>query len=175
VEEVAEAFVGARGPPVDDVGAWMDRLRGAAADLDLGVQALDARAVCGRVHLESALLHARRAFDRGDQLSRTLEVEWVLCAAGVRQVDAAFGRAGVRPGCTAFALLVIAAGVDGPSPEAVAALLEGTGLARDDGMLECTGEALRMLGVGEAEMAAVPEARWTDLVLERTALLDLER
>ena len=172
---MAEEFAGTRGPPVEDVDAWMSRLRGAAAGLGLSVQVLDAGAVCGMVHLESALLHARRAFERGEQLSRTLEVEWVLCAAGVRQVGAAFERSGVRPGCTSFALLVLAEGGEGPSPEALASLLGATGLERDDSVLECTDEALRRLGVGEAELATVPQERWVDLALERTALLDLER
>ena len=172
---MTEDFLGTRGPPVVDVDTWMGRLRGAAASLGLSVQVLDAGAVCGRVHLESALLHARRAFERGEQLSRTLEVEWVLCAAGVRQVGAAFERSGVRPGCTAFALLVLAEGGDEPSQEALASLLDEIGLTRDDAVLECTDEALRRMGVGEAELAAVPEERWPDLVLERTALLDLER
>ena len=65
--------------------------------------------------------------------------------------------------------------MEGPSPEALTSLLDATGLERDDSVLECTDEALRRMGVGEAERAAVPEERWPDLVLERTALLDLER
>ena len=167
-------FLGARGPSVEHVDMWMRQLQRAAASLDLSAQAMDAGAVCGRVHLESALIHARRAFDRGDNLARTLWVEWVLCAAGVRQVDAAFQRVGITPGTREFAILLLAG--DGEiAEEAGDTLLEKLGLERDDDVLACSEEALRRLGVGLAELETVPRDRWTDLALERVALLDLER
>jgi len=172
---MAEAFVGARGAPVVHVDVWMRSLQRAAEARDLTAQALDASAVCGRVHLESALLHARQAMGRGDNLARTLLVEWVLCAAGVRQVDVAFRRAGIRPGSDAFAIMLIADGDVVPGEEVVGGLLGELDLARDDGVLECTEEALRNLGVGDEELAAVPRERWTELALERVAMLDLER
>jgi KEOPS complex subunit Cgi121 len=172
---MTDAIIGARGQPVEHVDLWMRQLQRAAASLDLSAQALDAGAACGTVHMESALLHARRAFDRGDNLARTLWVEWVLCAAGVRQVDVAFQRAGIRPGTEEFAILLLAEEGKDVSDEAVTTLLEMLGLERDDAVLECTEAALLRLGVGQAELAAVPETRWPDLALERVALLDLER
>ena len=172
---MAELLLGARGPPVAEVDPWMRRLRKVAATRGVTVQALDARAVCGRSHVESALLHARRAFERGRQFSKTLEVEWVLCAAGARQVSSAFARAGVRPGTDSFALLLLTEGDAHPRDDIVASLLAGMDLVRDDGALECTRDAMQILGIGETELAAVPEERWPDLVLERVALLDLQR
>jgi len=172
---MAEAFFGAVGEPVVHVDMWMRSLQRAAEARDLTAQALDAGAVCGRVHLESALLHARRAMERGDNLARTLLVEWVLCAAGVRQVDVAFRRAGIQPGSDAFAIMLIADGDTVPGEEVVDGLLSELGLTRDDGVLECSEDALRNLGVGVEELAAVPRERWTELALERVAMLDLER
>ncbi len=170
----AELFLGARGPPVEHVDMWMRQLQRTAGSMDLSAQAMDARAVCGMVHLESALLHARRAFERGDNLARTLWVEWVLCAAGVRQVDAAFQRVGIHPGTEGFAILLLAE--DGDIADGTGdAFLEELGLERDDDVLACSEDSLSRLGVGEVELAAVPEERWTDLALERVALLDLER
>jgi tRNA threonylcarbamoyladenosine modification (KEOPS) complex Cgi121 subunit len=102
-------------------------------------------------------------------------IEWVLCAAGVRQVDVAFKVVGIRPGTDSFAIMLIAdEGLD-VSEEAVSSLFSSIGLERDDGVLDCTEEALRILGVGDAELAAVPRDRWSDLALERVALLDLDR
>lgn len=172
---MADTIIGARGPPVEHVDVWMRQLQRAAASLDLSAQALDAGAACGTAHLDSALLHARRAFDRGDNLARTLWVEWVLCAAGVRQVDVAFQRAGIRPGTDEYAILLLSEEGEEVSDDTVATLLKMLGLERDDDVLECNEEALRQLGVGEAELAAVPMDRWPDLALERVALLDLER
>ena len=156
--------------PRRDVDVYVE----AAKSLDMLAQVLDARSVCGRVHLENALHHAERAFERGINLARTLPIEWVLCAAGVRQVDVAFQRVGIRPGADAFAIMLVR-DEEAPSDEQVSTLLTMLGLERDDDVLECTEGSLRALGVGDAELAAVPEERWPDLALERVALLDLER
>jgi KEOPS complex subunit Cgi121 len=154
---------------------WMRQLQRAAKDHDLVAQVLDATAVCGRVHLESAFLHASRAMERGNNLARTLLIEWVLCAAGVRQVDLAFQRVGVRPGTDRFAVMLIADDDLVPGEEQVAEVLDAAELARNDSVLECDEAALRTLGVGDAELAAVPRDRWPDLALERVAMLELER
>jgi len=170
-----EAILGASGPPVEDVEAWLAGLRTAADGLCMRAQALDADAVCGLPHLLSALAHAHRAFERGNNLARTLEVEWALCAAGVRQVGPALERVGVRRGTTRFAMLVTYEGEPVLADDAAAALMRAAGLRPDEGALEFRPAALRRLGVSDAELAAVPEDRWQGLALERVALLDLER
>jgi KEOPS complex subunit Cgi121 len=172
---MAETFIGARGEPVVHVDMWMRQLQRTAKSLDMVAQVLNASAVCGRVHLESAYLHARRAMERGTNLARTVLIEWVLCAAGVRQVDVAFQRVGIRPGSEAFAILLVADDDLVPTEGQVTALLETIDLERDDSLLDCTEAALRNLGVGDAELAAVPLESWPDLALERVALLELER
>ena len=161
---------------MEHVDVWMRNLQRAAGSVDLSAQAMDAGAVCGRVHLKSALVHARQAFARGDNLARTLWVEWVLCAAGVRQVDVAFKRVGIRPGTTVFAILLLSEEEEEAVTEEVSQTFLGSlDLERDDRVLDCSEDALRRLGVGDAELAAVPQESWADLALERVALLDLER
>ena len=172
---VSETFIGARGEPVVHVDMWMRTLQRTAKSLDLVAQVVDATAVCGTVHLESAYLHANRAVERGNNLARTVLVEWVLCAAGVRQVDVAFRLAGIHPGTDTFAIMLIADDDLVPTEDQIGSLLNTIGLQRDDDVLECTEEALRTLGVGDAELAAVPRDSWPDLALERVALLELER
>lgn len=172
---MSETFIGALGRPVVHVDMWMRQLQRTAKTMDLVAQVLDADAVCGPVHLESAFLHANRAMARGNNLARTVLIEWVLCAAGVRQVDVAFQRVGIRPGTETFAILLIADDDLVATEEQVTSILETIGLQRDDGVLECTEEALRNLGVGDAELGAVPRETWPDLALERVALLELER
>ncbi len=175
MRRTAETYVGALGDPVVHVDMWMRALQSAAKSLDLTAQVVDGSAVCGRVHLESAWLHANRAMDRGDNLARTVLIEWVLCVAGVRQVDVAFKRVGIRPGTGTFAIMLVADDDLVPTEGQVSTLLDAVGLRRDDSVLECTEDALRNLGVGSAEMAAVPVESWPDLALERVALLELER
>jgi KEOPS complex subunit Cgi121 len=172
---MAETYIGARGKPVVHVDMWMRQLQRGAKTLDLVAQVLDASTVCGRVHLASAFLHANRAMDRGNNLARTMPIEWVLCAAGVRQVDVAFKRVGIRPGTDTFAIMLVADDDLVATEEQISSLLATIDLERDDGVLDCTEAALRNLGVGDAELAAVPEESWPDLALERVALLELER
>jgi len=172
---MSETFIGARGEPVVHVDMWMRNLQTAAKSLDLVAQVLDGSTVCGRTHLGSAFLHADRAVERGNNLARTVLVEWVLCAAGVRQVDVAFRLVGIRPGTDTFAIMLIADDDLVPTEDQIGSLLRTVDLQRDDGVLECTEEALRTLGVGDAELAAVPRDSWPDLALERVALLELER
>ncbi len=172
---MAETYIGARGKPVVHVDMWMRQLQRGAKTLDLVAQVLDASTVCGRVHLESAFLHANRAMDRGNNLARTMPIEWVLCAAGVRQVDVAFKRVGIRPGTDTFAIMLVADDELVATEEQISSLLATIDLERDDGVLDCTEAALRTLGVGEVELAAVPRESWPDLALERVALLELER
>jgi tRNA threonylcarbamoyladenosine modification (KEOPS) complex Cgi121 subunit len=99
----------------------------------------------------------------------------VLCAAGVRQVDVAFPLVGIKPGTETFAIMLIADDDMVPPEDQVASLLRSIELERDDGVMDCTEGALRNLGVGDAELAAVPRESWPDLALERVALLELER
>jgi tRNA threonylcarbamoyladenosine modification (KEOPS) complex Cgi121 subunit len=172
---MAETYIGARGKPVVHVDIWMRQLQREAKSRDLIAQVLDATAVCGSVHLGSAFLHANRAMETGNNLARTLLIEWVLCAAGVRQVDVAFKRVGIQPGTDTFAIMLIADGDAVATEEQIASLLDAIDLERDDPVLECTEAALRNLGVGDAELAAVPVENWPDLALERVALLELER
>jgi len=174
VATTPEAFLGASGAPVEHVDVWMRNLQRAAGSFGLSAQAMDAGVVCGRVHLESALVHARRAFAGGNNLARTLWVEWVLCAAGVRQVDLAFKRVGIRPGTEVFAILLLSDG-EAVTEEVSLAFLGSLDLEHDDSLLDCSEDALRRLGVGDAELAVVPKDRWADLALERVALLDLDR
>ena len=170
-----ETVFGARGEAVVDVAAWLARLHEVSTALGFRAQALDAGAVCGREHVVSAILHAKQARSSGRALARTLETEWALCVAGVRHVGVALERAGVRRGTDTFAVLLTFEGDALPPEEAVAAFLRGTRLERDDSVMCPKEGALGRLGVGDAELRAVPRERWTELALERVALLDLER
>jgi KEOPS complex subunit Cgi121 len=153
--------LGARGR-VDDPPSMLEVLRG----LGEGA-AMDADMVCGRDHLRSAAMHARRSFDRGANACSTLGVETVLYASGERQISKAVIKMGLRPGTERIALALFDADVD--------AILQALGLQRDDDVLEPSEEKSRRFGITEAELRAVPPDRYPDLVLERVAFVDLSK
>lgn len=158
-------FLGARGR-VDDVPGVLAAVQRFAAAHGCELQLLDARLVCGVDHLRSAVAHADRAFARGTNVAKQRTVEVLRYAAGARQIDEALGRMGLRADTTTIAVVVLG---DGPAED----LIGDLGWTRDDGVLEASEAKLRAFGIGPEELAAVPEGRRADLVLERVALVDL--
>lgn len=161
---------------VDDVEAFVATLGDVGDANGCTVQAFDARYVAGRDHLASALTHANRAFERGENVARERAVEVLLYAAGRRQIRRALTM-GVETGETPVVVLVAAKdGITDPdaAEEATAnAVAEHLGPgggfdARDESVLRDFFE------IGDAELRAT-DASLGDLVHERVALLDVEK
>lgn len=156
---------------VSDVDAFVERLDGVGAEYDCAVQAFDARYVAGRSHVESAVRHANRAFDRGENVARERAVEIMLYAAGRRQINRAV-EMGVSEGETAAVLVVDGDDEDG----AVDALRDLDAFVTQRPTLdEGDGSVLaEFFDVTDAEREA-SRASLADLVCERVALLDVEK
>ncbi|MFB6110768.1 MAG: KEOPS complex subunit Cgi121 [Halodesulfurarchaeum sp.] len=155
---------GAAFPTLD---SFLGTLREIGAEHDVLVQAFDARYVAGRPHLESALEHAKRSKERGENVADDLAVEVLCYAAGRRQIDEAMElgvSAGEQP------VVVLLAG-DRES-DAAAAVAER---AIEPGPVEPSERRLTaFFGITDAERA-VTSGTLTDLVCERVALLDVEK
>ena len=132
------------------------------------VSLLDARAVFGRDHLESAALHAIRARDARTMSSRSVAMETLLYAAGARQVQDAIRSVGLRPDTTAIGVVLFgSARVDD--------FIRDMGWTRDDGVLNAEGKSLEDFGISDQAAGTVSESQGADLVLEKVALLDVEK
>ena len=166
---------------IDDVGAFLDRLDGIAAEHDCTVQAFDADLIAGRGHLEAAVAHARRSFERGENVARDRGVEIMLYAAGRRQIDRAL-ELGVREGENRLVVVVDDAGESEAGGESAereddAAAAVGDLLTPADtlGVEHVDEERLvDFFGITAAERRAT-DADLPDLVRERVALLDVEK
>lgn len=158
---------------IDDVGEFLDRLDGIAAAHDCTVQAFDADLIAGRAHLEAAVAHARRSFERGENVARDGGVEIMLYAAGRRQIDQAL-ELGVSEGENR--LTVVVDGPDeGSEDDAAAAIGDLLTPAETLGVEHVDEERLlAFFGITEAERRAT-SAGLPDLVRERVALLDVEK
>jgi len=167
---------------VDDVDGFLAELGGIGGATGCAVQAFDARYVMGRPHLERAVELADRAFERDGNVARDRAVEILLYAAGRRQIDRALAM-GVGEGEQPVAVAVHAPGDDGggapaddgdeaAAAERVRALLEP---AATLGVDHADRERVRgFFDVDDAELAAAA-GDLQDLVLERVALLDVEK
>jgi len=157
--------VGARGDGQDALKKLKDiRKEG------LDVQLLNAKMVCDKDHLITASEHALRAFARGENVASTMSMELLLYASGQRQIDTAIERMGVHTSDREIAVVVLGEGkVD------ISQLLRSLGLERDDAVLKVGEEKLRRWGVTEREMATVDPDHREDLILEKVALLVVQR
>jgi KEOPS complex subunit Cgi121 len=78
---------------IRDPVAVLRDLRAIAAEHETCIICFNADMIAGRVHVVAALARAVRAFEEGENISNTLEMEALLFAAGSRQctIAASFG------------------------------------------------------------------------------------
>lgn len=171
--EVVEAEI-----TVEGIDLLLADLNAVAEEYGVDVQALDARYVVDRQHLQRAAELADRAFDRDDAIARDRSVEIMLYAAGTRQIDRA-----------------LAFGLDAGTNPAVVVIHAPDGGGRTDAREASAAEAVRQLDavdpastlgeydpdlvrewfdVGDAELEAT-DAGLSALVHERVALLTVEK
>jgi len=157
-------IVGVRGK-IADPKVLVEALQNLSAGQGL---ALNADLVCGIDHLRSAVAHAKRAFERGRNVSSTLAMETMLYASGERQISRAMEKIGVQEGTKRVAVVLF-------DVDDVGITLHSLGLTRDDSVIEPSTEKVIRFGISEREMEAVPEETWPDLVLERVAFVELQK
>ncbi len=133
-------------------------------------QAVDARFVAGRDHLEVAAGLAFTADERGKRVADDPAMEVLLYAAATRQIDRAVERLGLRES-TESAGVVLRGVAPGELVE-IGAEIKGEVLDFDEETLVFIVEAF---GVSELELETVGVERLPLLVRERVVLSDLER
>jgi KEOPS complex subunit Cgi121 len=127
---------------------------------------MDADLVCGRVHLETAAIHAIRALEQGTNASTTASMETMLFASGERQISKAKEKMGVKDGTRHFALVLF----DCHDPMEIIRKLK---LIKDDQVLLPSKEKAVNFGIEKDELESVPEWQVPDLVLERVAFVEI--
>jgi len=158
---------------VDDLDAFLATLDDVAEATRTTVQAFDADYVVSAAHLQRALDRADRAIARGENIARERAVELLCYAAGRRQINRAL-EMGVGEGANRVVVLVDSpAGDEAAEAEAIERLREHVGAAAVLGEYD-EATVRTFFDVSDAELDAV-EGGLTELVLERVALLDVEK
>ncbi len=155
---------------VEDTDKYLTSLDNLRDEHGVIVQAFDARYVVSRLHVEEAVSKARRSFDRGENVADTVSMEVLLYAAGTRQIDVAT-RMGLRRG-EHDAVFVVDG--DGDKEEAADAV-RGMTYEADDFVYGDDERLLDFFGLTDEEVGAVGSDRLESLVLERVALLDVNK
>ncbi len=153
---------------IDDLDGFLASLETIGEEFDCAIQAFDARYVAGRAHLESAVEHANRAFEREENVARDRAVEILLYAAGRRQINQAL-EMGVSEGDQQV-VVVVDGSREGDAVTAVADLLEP---AETLGNFD-RDRIFDFFEISETELDAT-SGGLCDLVCERVALLEVEK
>ncbi len=134
--------------------------------LPCDVLPLDADMVCGKAHLEAAVIHAKRAMEQGTNVSAAISMETMLFASGERQISKAKEKMGVKNGMRHFALVLF--NCDDPAD-----ILRRLKMIKDDLVLIPSREKAIAFGIESNELETVPEWQAADLVLERVAFVEI--
>jgi KEOPS complex subunit Cgi121 len=157
---------------VEDVDEFVGRLSDIGEESGVAIQAIDARYVVDREHLQRAVALANRAGERGEAIARDRAVEILLYVAGRRQINRAL-EIGVAEGTTPVVVVVDGGPGGGDESGAVAAV--GDLLDPAETLGDSDPERVRdFFEVTDRELAAT-DGTLADAVRERAALLVVDR
>ncbi|QSG06170.1 KEOPS complex subunit Cgi121 [Halapricum desulfuricans] len=168
--EILEATV-----TVDDLDEFVARLGEIGDEHGVAVQALDARYVVDREHLQRAVELADRAFERGENIADERSVEVLLYAAATRQISRAL-ELGVETGECPAVIVVHDSGVDSQGDETAAIeAVRALSAVRPEATLGDYDErrVREWFEITDSELAT--GADLSALVRERVALLVVEK
>ena len=160
-------IIGTRGR-VDSADEFIKKAKDFIKEGDVLLQFLDADKVLGKEHIYSAIEHADRAFERGDNICTTKAMEILIYAAGEPQIANALERIGLKDGCERIAIIA-------QDDLDIEGLLVHLGLKRDDEVIEFKEQKLMAFGFSEKEISVVDKSRVKDLILERVAMVDVKK
>jgi len=157
---------------VGDCTRFLDALRTIASENGTTIICFNADNLAGRRHAEAALRLALRSWRGGTPIANSLEMEALLYASGSRQCSVA-SSFGVHAGKNRAYICAC------PACEAVwvalTPLLRFVSESWEEMDREHRSRLKELFLISEEELAAVGESRFTDLVLERVALLEVYR
>lgn len=130
----------------------------------VALQLLDPAVVYSSKHLDSAVMHAERAFAQGTNSAKTLATELLLYVTGERRVEKALERGGLRPGLER----TVVVGIGQKAGAAIWGLLDRLKWSKDPAGIPVNPAAMQRLELPPASDAELA-------VLERVALLDVRK
>jgi KEOPS complex subunit Cgi121 len=158
---------------IADRPAFLCDLQKIAASHDTHIICFDADMIAGRVHATAAVAHAVRAFQEGENISNTLEMEALLYVAGSRQCNIAVSF-GIHEGRNK--VYICCSPVRDDIWKDLEPLVQFVDESWDRIDQEMVRRLMKNFSITPDEIvAAGGEDRIVELVLERTALLQVLR
>ena len=158
---------------VPDIREFLQNLQLIGNQYECSLICFNRQVMAGRKHVTAAVMHALRSFRSGNQIARSIEVESLLYAAGTRQTGL-IGPFGIHNGINECYLCILPQNEN--ADEKVRNLVE---YADDENWEEISVEKSRALqklfDITSEEMQVTGNSRLQDLILERVALLTVNR
>jgi len=153
---------------VEDVARTLKTINRIGKETGSVIVLFDAAKIAGKPHIESAVMHAKRSFADGKNISRSLSMEILLYASGQRQCSLA-PRFGLKEGENQVYVLIL----DGETEKAKEEIL---GIVSETEEISAEKETLKKeFDITDEELEVVGEDRIGELVLERIAMIDAWR
>ncbi|MDO9325272.1 MAG: KEOPS complex subunit Cgi121 [Methanoregula sp.] len=157
---------------IEDRSAFLHTLRIISDTYDIHIICFNADMLAGMRHAHTAMCHSVRSFKKGTMVSKTLEMEALLYAAGSRQCSLA-APFGIHTGKNNLYVCCY------PTSEGVwNALAPVIHIVKDSwSCIDSQKQSYLMdlFGITQDELATTNDDRIIDLVLERIALLEVYR
>jgi len=157
---------------IHDIEGFLTWLRDISRRNGVSIVCFNAELMAGREHVISAMFHAKRAKENGTCISSSFEIEALLYASGSRQCQDAV-KFGVHQGLNKCYLCI-----DPENPKTWSDLSNVMTISSEDWELttdEKVNTLVSLFGITMAEIAVTGKARLKDLVLERVALLEVNK
>jgi len=153
---------------------FIHRIKQISEKHGITIQAIDADFLAGRKHAIFAAEKAIRAFKKGENIAKNLEMETLLYIAGTRQIEKAL-QFGIKRGKNKIALIAI-----NPQTRKTDVIKELRELISEDPRaIDYTNskkeKITQTFNITHQEIEAAGEEKIPDLVLERVALTDLTK
>jgi KEOPS complex subunit Cgi121 len=157
---------------VDNSAIFLANIRNIALNHGCNIIFFNADNMAGLAHVEAALRHAFRAAEEETCISRSVEMEALLYAAGSRQCGSAI-RFGLHDGMNRVYLCICP-----PSASAwkiIRPLVKEVDDDWEDIDSRKITHLMELFGISPAELHAIGSHRFKELVLERVAMLEVYR
>lgn len=156
---------------ISDIDSFLAIINEFSKKNNVSIQSFDAELIYDKSHLMSAYKHAKRAFRNNTNSCNSLEMEILLYASGERQLKIAIPKIGVKKGKTKIVFIMV--NEKDKIDKLVDPFLELFDLKRNDNLLKGDINTLKKLGFKDSQIKTVSKDKYSDLVLEKVAMVDI--
>ena len=159
---------------INEIEPFINEINKFAREKEMHIQVFDASMICGKVHLESAILHTIRADEQQRMAAQTLEMELMLYASGERQLTKAIPKIGVKKDQTTIALALLSKHHSDKMLGSIIDVIEKRfHIKKDDSLLNISIEKMRRWEISESIINNLSEDEYEDVILEKVAYVDI--